>query len=205
MKKILNVASLFILLFSLFSCSTGAPRIYKGGFDPLYNMKTAKTVGFTPFCWVKQFRCDEILEKRAYVAAKHELEKRGYTVFYIEPQFLISKGNEVYVKTNYKRMPDLTLTFGVQSNSFQTKVPDRSYGNANVNAYRGYSNYSSSEGYVVNNNQIALGLTLWSDAPTYMKKAWEGTVITLNPSIKDDAQWVSSQIQSIFVNKFDKK
>ena len=152
---------------------------YEGGHDPSYNIKKAKTIGFTPICWTAKARnlgYDAHIEKQMFAYARDELQNRGYTVYYIPPEFIEEDTvtNAIYVKDNFKNMPDLTLTIRYWQGPGTTSQP-----------------------YL-----LLLGFTLWSGAPKFLNKAWEGTIKKGSPKLDlfDQAQNLTTEI---FSKKFD--
>lgn len=206
--RIFTAITIIVLL--LVSC---APvkyyTYYEGGMDPLFDIKSVKTIGFTPFSWTKKAKeggVDELAEKQLYIYAKEELEKRGYKVFYISPEDLENPSEfEVNVKPDYKNMPDLTLTAGYfQGLGNVVNVPGQSYGGISWGKKDGSGYYGSSEGYNVQTFMLVLNITLWSGAPKYMNKAWEGTIKkgSPKPDLSDKARQMTADI---FLKKFPRR
>lgn len=205
----LQIGFLASFLF-IFSC---APvkyfTYYEGGHDPLYNIREVMKIGFTPFCWTdwaKENGCDELVEKQMFVYARDELQKRGYRVVYIPPQFLEedSAKRAIYVKANYKNMPDLTLTVTYwQGLGNKVQVPGQSVGTLNWGNSGGGGYYGQTQGYEVQTYFLVLGYTLWSGAPKYMNKAWEGIVKKGSPKL-DLFEKAPSMAAQVFYRKFDR-
>jgi len=196
----------------LFSCSNIVYNTYyEGGHDPLFNIKKAKTIGFTPFYWTKSARaagCDELIEKQMFVYVRNELQKRGFKVVYIPPEFLEEGSDEsrteIYIKENYKDMPDLTLTVQYWQGLGNTvQVPGQSYGSLNWGKYGGRGYYGETQGYEVQTYFLLLSFTLWNDAPKYMNKVWEGTIKKGSPKL-DLLEQAPSMTSEIFNRKFDR-
>lgn len=183
---------------------------YEGGHDPLYNMNKVKTIGFIPFGWTSQAKaagCDELVEKLMYVYARDELQKRGYEVYYIPPEYLErdpdSSKQAYYVKESYGKMPDLTLTvYYWQGLGNKVHVPGQAVGAVNWGNYGGGGYYGKTQGYDVQTYYLVLDYTLWSGSPKYMNKAWQGTIKKGSPKLDlyEKAPYMASVI---FWKKFD--
>lgn len=204
MKKMLFLA--FIILVGC------APVKYyttfDGGFDPTFNLKSAKTIGFTPFYWTeggKKYNVDPLVEKQFFALAKKELENRGFKVFYISPDNLYqdSTGN-VSVK-GLDDFPDLTLTttFGQGLGNVVT-VPGASYGGANWSQYGGGGYYISSQSYNVQTYVLFLNYTLWAGKPEYNEIIWSGSIRKGSPKLNLSEE-MESMVSDLFRQKFDKE
>lgn len=196
-----------ILILLLVSC---APvkyyTYYEGGKDPFFDLKSVKTIGFTPGAWTKKAKelgVDELAEKQLYIYAKEELEKRGYTVFYIFPEDLENPSEyEINVKPDYKNMPDLTLMVSYFQNLGNVvNVPGQSYGTISWGKKSGSGSYGSTEGYKVQTYMLGLDFQLWSGAPKYINKVWEGTIKKGSPK-PDLADKARQMTFDIFLKKF---
>lgn len=204
-KNVLLVVVTFIV-----SCSPVRYFTYlEGGHDPLFNINESKTIGFCPMSWTeagKKAGIDELVEKQMYVYARDELQKRGFKVFYISPDNLeqdTSNGG-IYVKPNYKNMPDLTLTlFYWQGLGNKVQVPGQSLGTINWNNGGGGGYYGQTQGYEVQTYFLILNYALWRSAPKYMNKAWEGVVKKGSPKL-DLHDQAPAMATEIFYRKFDR-
>ena len=181
---------------------------YEGGRDPLFDFSNIKTIGFSPWCWTdnaKSKGMDELAEKRLYVLAKTELEKRGFRVFFISPEFLEEDDslNAIYVKQSYENMPDLTLTlYYRQQLGKSVKIPGKSSGMVNWRDKQGRGFYTQREGYEIQTCSLLLVFTLWSGSPKYMNKVWEGACIK-GSSKFDLFDQAPEMTKEIFLQKFD--
>lgn|GEM_PF-1287272 len=203
---IIPFMSLFLLAFSCYPVSY--KTLYQGGYDPLFNISQIKTIGFTSFCWTEYHKAlgyDELAEKRLYILAKDELEKRGFHVFFISKEFLEYNPDtkELTVKSDYDNMPDLTLTLYYGQSSGTTHVPGKTVGTINWRNRQGGGLYKQTEGYDVTGWAMFLTYTLWSGSPKYMNKVWEGTCMrgSSTPDLFDKA---SAMTREIFLQKFDR-
>jgi hypothetical protein len=197
-----------------FSCSPiKYYTYYEGGFDPTYEFKTVKTIGFTSFFWTinaKKYGIDELFEKQLFVYAKNELEKRGYKVFYISPEFLQEDSTAVdsiavYVKPDFNNMPDLTLTVSYfQGLGNVVKIPGQTYGIINWGKAIGGGSYGKTESQEVQTCFLSICYTLWSGSPKYTNKVWQGIIKKGSPilNIQDEAQ---NMTNDVFLKKFDKQ
>ncbi len=196
-----------ILLAVLFLLSCSAVRYYtyyEGGFDPFFDFKNVKTIGFTPIYWTspaKKIGYDKLFEKQLFIYAKIELEKRGFKVFYINPEFLeydpVKEG--VYVKPDFKEMPDLTLTvIYYQGKGNVVKVPGKASGILN---WGKWGLYEQKQDYEVQTCFQVLVYTLWSGSPEYTNKAWEGVIKKGSPilNLQEQAQ---DMTYDVFLEKF---
>lgn len=188
-----------ILYTMLTSCAVKYYTYREGGHDPLFDIGAVKTIGFTSFC--PELDCDELTEKQFFVYAKDELQKRGYTVFYIPKQYLeyieTEKGFECHVKANYKDMPDLTLTIGFEQGLGNVvHVPGQSFGYAGWGNSSGSGYYSQTQGYSVQTYYLYLGYVLWSGQPKYMDVVWKGTLTKGSPkmNLQEQAQKMTKEI-----------
>jgi len=137
--------------------------ITEGGHDPLFDIKSVKTIGFTPFCI--NGRCDELTEKQFFIYARNELQERGYEVYFIPKEYMeyieTENGLEVHVKESYENMPDLTLTVLFdQGLGNVVHVPGQSVGSLNWGNQYGGGYYGETQGY---------------DVQTYFME-WEATI-----------------------------
>ena len=204
MKKMLFLA--FIILVGC------APVKYyttlDGGFDPTFNLKSAKTIGFTSFYWTeggKKYNVDPLVEKQFFALAKKELENRGFKVFYISPDNLYqdSTGN-VSVK-GLDDFPDLTLTTAFcQGLGNVVTVPGASYGGANWGQYGGGGYYISSQSYNVQTYVLFSNYTLWAGKPEYKEIVWSGS-IRKGSSKLNLSEEMESMVSDLFKQKFDEE
>jgi hypothetical protein len=201
--------TLLTSLLLLYSCSSVKYfTYYEGGHDPLYNIKEAKTIGFAPQYWTnlgKAVGYDELAEKQIFVYARNELQKRGYKVVYIPPEYLEQDPatSAIYVKESFKDMPDLTLTvLYYQGLGNKVQVPGQSIGTLNWANKSGSGYYGQTQGYEVQTYFLVLGFTLWSGTPKYTNKAWEGIIKKGSPKLDlfEQAQYMT---EDIFHQKFD--
>ncbi len=208
MIKIVTILSIIFTACSPIVYQTN----YIGGFDPLYDIKKAKTIGFTPFSWTpwsEGIQSDELFEKQLFAYARAELQSRGFIVSYISQENLeydsdISK-KAVYVKSSYNPMPDLVLTVTYdQGKSNVVHVPGQSAGYLGVDNGGGRGMYAQSEGYDVQAYSISLTLTLWSGSPKFMNKVWQGGIAKGRPKMDlyEQAQYLT---QEIFEKKISSK
>jgi len=195
-------------VFFLLSCS--AVRYYtyyEGGFDPFLDFKNIKTIGFTPIYWTspaKKIGYDELFEKQLFIYAKIELEKRGFKVFYIDPEFLeydpVKEG--VYIKPDFKEMPDLTLTvIYYQGLGNVVKAPGKTSGILSWGKSLGKGFYEQTQDYEVQTYFQVLIYTLWSGSPEYTNKAWEGVIKKGSPILNLHEQ-AQDMTYDVFLEKF---
>ena len=213
MKKIILLILIFLLsvlsVFFLLSCANVTYHTYyEGGFDPFYDFKNLKTIGFTPFGWTNTAReigYDELFEKQLYVLAKKELEKKGFEVFYISPEYLEynTTTNVLSIKTSYKEMPDLTLTvFYYQGLGNVVEVPGTASGLLKWGKSLGIGSFNQTQSYKVQTYFLALAYTLWSGPPKYINKAWEGVIKKGSP-ILDLQDQAKRMTVNVFKVKFE--
>lgn len=200
---------LVLLLFLLLSCYQSPIKYnshYEGGFDPLFDFSNVKTIGFVPTYWTEfgeKNGIDELFEKQLFVYAKKELEKRGFKVFYIGPEFLEydSEKEGVYVREDYKKMPDLILTaFYYQGAGNVVEVPAKASGI--LTSRLGL--YEQEDSYKVQTYFLVLAYTLWSEPPKYNNKAWEGTLKTGSPTLNIQEQ-AEDMTYDVFLVKFGRR
>jgi len=209
MKKMVGLAVLSIMLISC------APIVYntyyEGGHDPLFNINNARTIGFIPCCWTsakKNKGYDELVEKQMFVYARDELQKRGFIVTFIPAEYIEQdqiNENTFYIKKEYYReMPDLTLMlYYWQGPGNKVQIPGQGVGVINWGNYGGGGYYGQTQGYEVQTYALVLGYTLWSGAPKYMNKVWEGRAIQGSP-VLDLFEWAPLMAKEIFARKFDR-
>lgn len=181
---------------------------FDGGFDPTFNVKSAKTIGLTPCYWTesgKKCNVDPLVEKQFLALAKKELENRGFRVFYISLNNLCqdSTGN-INVK-GLDEFPDLTLTtnFGQGLGNVVT-VPGASYGGANWGQYGGGGFYTSKQSYNVQTYVLFLNYTLWAGKPEYREMVWRGSIIKGSPKLNLSEE-MESMVSDLFKQEFDKE
>jgi hypothetical protein len=202
-KNIL-ISSLFIILTA---CAPVKYYTYiEGGHDPSFDIKSTKTIGLVPFCYRYNEQCDELTEKQFLAYAQNELQKRGFTVFYIPKEYLeyfeTEKGVESYVKADYENMPDLILNVWYhQDLGNVVHVPGQSGGSINWNSDGGKGSYRSTEGYNVQTYFLQLQYTLWSGKPKYMEKIWRGVLKKGSPKL-DLLEQAQTMTKEIFHKKF---
>jgi len=202
-----------LFAFSLFLISCSPIRYntyYEGGHDPLYDIGKAKTIGFMPTCWTEKAKAngyDELVEKQMFVYARNELQKRGFIVNFIPREYIEQDTYDeknFYVKTEYGKMPDLTLMlFYWQGPAEKVQVPGQAIGTINWGKSGGGGYYGGTQGYEVQTYFLVLCYTLWSGSPKYMNKVWEGTIKKGSPK-PDLFEQASSMAADIFYKKFDK-
>ena len=202
-----------ILIVSTFLISCAPVRYFtycEGGHDPLFQIDKTKTIGFIPLYWTnagKSTGLDALVEKQLFVYARDELQKRGYTVVYISPENLEEDSDTsthlIKFKESYKELPDLTLmTHYWQGLGNKVQVPGQSSGVLNWSNSSGGGYYGQTQGYEVQTYFLVLQYILWSGAPNYLNKAWEGTLKKGSPKL-DLFEQAPSMTSEIFERKFD--
>jgi hypothetical protein len=196
---------LILLAALLLACSSSPVRhttTYSGGFDPTYNFKGKTTVGLVPFYWTSkaQGRVDKISELKLLNFAKHQLERRGYSVYFMKREDLIERDNGS-VEIREGARPDLTFTAGMQQQyGGAVSIPGQSVGISNWGAGNGNAYQSSTSSYQVNYYTLWIGLTLYSTSNDEV--VWTGSVNQTSSSPDIDER-MESMVRGIFYEKWN--
>jgi len=216
--KLIRVADILILLALV--CVSCSPINYRTFFDvskdPTYDFKTHKTIGLAPVFWTVQGKAgniDELKEKQFLLYMKTELEKRGFSVIYIDSDKLEEYDGRVALKQaalsgamvgstpeaahRETKYPDLILTcdFGIQPET--VKVPGEAFGRHDATG--GY--YSKTQSYEVKTYELSIACHLWSGIPEYKQKVWFARITQGSP-LPDLADRAQKMITELFREKF---
>lgn len=195
------VALARVLLGAAVLCGGCSPityrTLYDGAKDPTFDFRPVHTIGFMPVYWStfgKERGQDELLEKEIYTYFKAELERRGYSVTYIDPKHLEEKEKGKITTTALETFPDLTLMVAFSQKDATIEVPGQASGY--ISGGSGY--YGSNTGYTAVYYNLVIAASLWGGPPDYMKYVWRGQILkgSPTPNLSEQAKEMVSDLMS---------
>lgn len=174
-----------VLALLILGCSPiSYQTYYQAKQDPTFDFGGMREIGLVPLYWsrdAKQAGVDPLAEKQLLAYFKTELEKRGYRVWFVDPDDCESRGGEIMLRQGLDKYPDATLTiiYGQQSGSIE--VPSSSSGYFNWGEYYKGGGYQSTGPYSASIWGLYIGATVWAETPNYDTPVWQGSVIKGSP------------------------